>query len=182
KRFAAMPERIPAASEDTTQAIFKMESGATLNWIVGIAGHAGAHRELIMGTDGSIDGFGVRGGRITLARRDAEALSQEQILASAEGAGLTFDPLTRHLFPSGVSAGDPLVDLKLIAYELHEMAEAVRGQRTVEVDGRCGLKDVAALYAVFESWRAGGPVALSAVESCQSYAYQAEIDAALGID
>ena len=182
KRFAAMPERIPAAAEDTTQAIFKMESGATLNWIVGIAGHAGAHRELIMGTDGSIDGFGVRGGRITLARRDAEALSQEQILASAAGEGLTFDPLTRYLFPSGVSAGDPLVDLKLIAYELHEMAEAVRGQRTVEVDGRCGLKDVAALYAVFESWRANGPVALSAVESCQSYAYQAEIDAALGID
>ena len=182
KRFAAMPERIPAAAEDTTQAIFKMESGATLNWIVGIAGHAGAHRELIMGTDGSIDGFGVRGGHITLARRDAEALSQEDILASAEGAGLTFDPLTHYLFPSGVSAGDPLVDLKLIAYELHEMAEAVRGQRTVEVDGRCGLKDVAALYAVFESWRANGPVALSAVESCQSYAYQAEIDAALGID
>ena len=182
KRFAAMPERIPAAAEDTTQAIFKMESGATLNWIAGIAGHAGAHRELIMGTDGSIDGFGVRGGRITLARRDAETLSQEDILASAEGAGLTFDPLTRYLFPSGVSAGDPLVDLKLIAYELHEMAEAVRGQRTVEVDGRCGLKDVAALYAVFESWRANGPVALSAVESCQSYAYQAEIDAALGID
>ena len=182
KRFAAMPERIPAAAEDTTQAIFKMESGATLNWLVGIAGHAGAHRELIMGTDGSIDGFGVRGGRITLARRDSASLSQEQILASAEGAGLTFDPLTRHLFPSGVSAGDPLVDLKLIAYELHEMAEAVRGQRTVEVDDRCGLKDVAALYAVFESWRANGPVALSAVESCQSYAYQAEIDAALGID
>ncbi len=182
KRFAAMPERIPAAAEDTTQAIFKMESGATLNWIVGIAGHAGAHRELIMGTDGSIDGFGVRGGRITLKRRDSEPLSQEDILASAEGAGLTFDPLTCYLFPSGVSAGDPLVDLKLIAYELHEMAEAIRGQRTVEVDGRCGLKDVAALYAVFESWCANGPVALSAVESCQSYAYQAEIDAALGID
>ena len=182
KRFAAMPERIPAAAEDTTQAIFKMASGATLNWIVGIAGHAGTHCELIMGTDGRIDGFGGRGARITLARRDAAPLSQEDILASAEGVGLSFDPLTRYLFPSGVSAGDPLVDLKLIAYELREMAEAIRGQRTVEVDGRCGLKDVAALYAVFESSRTGGPVALSAVESCQSYAYQAEIDAALGIN
>lgn len=182
KRFAAMPERIPAAAEDTTQAIFKMVSGATLNWIVGIAGHASAHRELIMGTDGSIDSFGVRGGRVTLARRDAAPLSQETILASAEGAGLSFDPLTRYLFPSGVSAGDPLVDVKLIAYELHELAAAIRGQRTVEVDARCGLKDVAALYAVFESWRAGGPVALSAVEACQAYAYQAEIDAALGIE
>ncbi len=182
KRFATMPERIPAAAEDTTQAIFKMESGATLNWAVGIAGHASAHRELIMGPDGSIDGFGGRGGRITLTRRDAAPLSQEDILASAEGAGLTFDPLTRYLFPHGVSAGDPLVDLKLIAYQLHEMAAAVRGGRTVEVDGRCGLQDVAALYAVFESWRTGGPVALSAVEAGQSYAYQAEIDAALGID
>lgn len=182
KRFAAMPERIPAAAEDTTQALFKMASGATLNWIVGIAGHASAHRELIMGTDGSIDSFGVRGGRVTLARRDAAPLSQEAILASAEGAALALDPLTRYLFPSGVSAGDPLVDVKLIAYELHEMAAAIRDQRTVEVDARCGLKDVAALYAVFESWRAGGPVALSAVESCQAYAYQAEIDAALGIE
>lgn len=182
KRFAAMPERIPAAAEDMTQALFKMESGATLHWLVGIAGHASAHRQLIMGTDGSIDGFGGRGDRITLARRGDETLSQEQILASSEGAGLAFDPLTRHLFPHGVSAGDPLVDLKLIAYQLHELAEAVRGQRTVEVDGRCGLKDVAALYAVFESWRANGPVSLGAVESCQAYAYQAEIDAVLGID
>lgn len=182
KRFAAMPERIPAEAEDTTQAIFKMASGATLNWIVGIAGHARAHRELIMGTDGSIDSFGIRGGRVTLARRDAAPLSQEAILASAEGAALALDPLTRYLFPSGVSADDPLVDVKLIAYELHEMAAAIRGQRTVEVDARCGLKDVAALYAVFESWRAGGPVALSAVESCQAYAYQAEIDDALGIE
>ena len=182
KSFEAMPERIPAAAEDTTQAIFKMASGATLNWIVGIAGHASVHRELIMGTAGCIDGFGIRGGRVTLARRRGTPLSQEDILASAESASLSFDPLTRYLFPSGVSAGDPLVDVKLIAYELYELAEAIRGQRTVEVDARCGLKDVAALYAVFESWRAGGPVALSAVESCQAYAYQAEIDAALGIE
>ena len=182
KSFEAMPERIPAAAEDTTQAIFKMASGATLNWIVGIAGHASVHRELIMGTAGCIDGFGIRGGRVTLARRRGAPLSQEDILASAESASLSFDPLTRYLFPSGVSAGDPLVDVKLIAYELHELAEAIRGQRTVEVDAGCGLKDVAALYAVLESWRAGGPVALSAVESCQAYAYQAEIDAALGIE
>ena len=108
-------------------------------------------------------------------------LSQEEILASAEGAGLELDALTRDLFPDGVSAGDPLVDLKLIAYELHEIAAAVRGCRTIEVDGICGLKDVAALYSVFESGRAGRAVRLSEVETCQVYAYQEEIDAALGI-
>ena len=181
KRLAAMPERVLAAVEDMTQAVFKMESGATLNWIVGIGGHGSTHRELILGEKGSIEGFGVRGGRVVLKRHGAEDLSQEEILASAEGAGLEFDPLTRHLFPSGVTAGDPLVDLKLIAYELHEMAEAVRGRREVEVDGLCGLKDVAALYAVFESWRAGRAVQLSEVEACRVYAYQEEIDAALGI-
>jgi aminoglycoside phosphotransferase (APT) family kinase protein len=94
---------------------------------------------------------------------------------------LELDALTRHLFPSGVTAGDPLVDVKLIAYEWHEMAEAVRGGRVVEVDGDYGLKDVAALYAVFESWRDGGPVKLRDVETCQVYSYQEEIDAALGI-
>jgi len=43
------------------------------------------------------------------------------------------------------------------------------------------LKDVAALYAVFESWRAGRAVQLSEVETCRVYAYQEEIDVALGI-
>lgn len=49
------------------------------------------------------------------------------------------------------------------------------------MDGSCGLKDVAALYAVFESSRAGRAVKVSEVESCQVYDYQAEIDAVLGI-
>jgi len=181
KRLATMPETVPAAAEDMTQAVFKMESGATLNWIVGIGGHGSAGRQLILGDGGSIEGFGVRGGDVVLQRHGVEALSQEELLASDECAGLELDPLTRHFFPSGVTAGDSLVDLKLIAYELHEMAEAVRGLRTVEVDGVCGLKDVAALYSVFESWRAGGAVKLSDVEACRVYAYQEEIDAALGI-
>ena len=107
--------------------------------------------------------------------------NQQQILASAASEGLELDPLTRHLFPSGVTAGDKLVDVKLIAYELHELAEAVRGEREVEVDGTCGLKDVAALYSVFESWRAGRPIKLSEVETCQVYAYQQQIDDALGV-
>ena len=181
KRFAAMPERIPAAAEDMTQAMFKMESGATLDWIVGIGGHGSAQRELILGDRGGIEGFGGRGDRVVLKRHGAEDMSQEEILAAAEGAGLELDALTRYFFPGGVSAGDPLVDVKLIAYELHEMATAVRGRTAVEVDEVCGLKDVAALYSVFESGRAGRAVGLSEVESGQVYAYQEEIDAALGI-
>ena len=55
------------------------------------------------------------------------------------------------------------------------------GGRPVEVDGTCGLKDVAALYAVFESAVAGRAVKMSEVENCEVYGYQAEIDAALGV-
>ena len=106
-------------------------------------------------------------------------MEQEQLLAAHPD--LTLDPLTRYLFPTGVTDTDPKVDTKLIAYELHEMGEAVLNGREVEVDGACGLKDVAALYAVLESAVAGRAVRMSEVENCQLYDYQAEIDAALGV-
>jgi predicted dehydrogenase len=179
KRLEAMDDEIEAASEDTTQALLRMDSGATVNFIVGISGHAAHSRTLILGERGSLDGFGDRGGRVSLQRRGEEPLSQEQLLAA--DADLTLDPLTRYLFPTGVTDTDPRVDTKLIAYELHELAEAVLKGRQVEVDGRCGLKDVAALYAVFESAVAGRTVTMHEVESRQVYAYQAEIDAALGL-
>ena len=44
-----------------------------------------------------------------------------------------------------------------------------------------GLKDVAAIYAIFESARAGRAVKMSEVETCQVYDYQSEIDEALGL-
>ena len=104
KRLAAMEDAVAAQAEDMTQALFKMESGATLNWIVGIGGHGSTRRELILGDEGSIEGFGVRGGNVSLQRHGEEPLDQAALLASAECAGLELDPLTRYLFPSGVTA------------------------------------------------------------------------------
>ena len=179
KRFAAMDEEIEAATEDTSQALFRMESGAVLNFIVAISGHGSGSRSLILGDRGSLDGFGNRGSRVSLERRGEERMEQEQLLAAHPD--LTLDPLTRYLFPTGVTDTDPKVDTKLIAYELHEMGEAVLNGREVEVDGACGLKDVAALYAVLESAVAGRAVRMSEVENCEVYEYQAEIDAALGV-
>ena len=43
------------------------------------------------------------------------------------------------------------------------------------------MKDVAAVYAVFESATAGCTVRMADVESGEFDAYQADIDAALGI-
>ena len=178
-RHREMESEVPATAEDTSMAMFRMKSGVSVNWIVGLGGHGSYGGELILGDGGRIEGFGTRGGRVSMKQAAQSEMSQEEILAAVSEFSL--DALTAHLFPSGIAAGDPAVDWKLIAIEYHELAEAILNGRQVEVDGTGGLKDVAALYAIFESSMAGRAVKMSEVESCQVYSYQAEIDAALGI-
>ena len=178
-RFRAMDAEVPATAEDTSVAMFKMENGTTVNWLVGLSGHGGCGGEIIFGDKGSINSFGTRGGKISMQRRGQEGMNQEEILASIDGFSL--EPLAAHLFPSGVSAGDPAVDWKLIALEYYELADSILTGRKIEVDGVCGLKDVAALYAIFESARAGRALRISEVENCEVYEYQAEIDEALSL-
>ena len=62
------------------------------------------------------------------------------------------------------------------------MAEAILNDQQIEVDGIEGMKDVAAVYAIFESSKVGRAVKMQEVESCQVYDYQKEIDEKLGID
>ena len=179
-RFEAMEAEVPATAEDTSVAIFQMESGVTVNWIVGLGGHGSCGGERILGTGGSIEGFGTRGGRISLKRRSEQEKSFEEIIGTTNGFML--EPLAEHFFPSRIAAGDKAVDWKLIALEYYELAEAILHGRCIEVDGISGMKDVAAVYAIFESSKLGRAVKMSEVESCQVYDYQSEIDEALGID
>ena len=176
-RFRAMETEVPATAEDTSLGMFKMQNGVTVNWLVGLGGHGSCGGELIFGDGGTINGFGTRGGRINMQRRAQEVMNQEEILASIDGFSL--EPLAEYLFPSGVSVGDPAVDWKLIALEYYELGESILNGREIEVDGVCGLKDVAALYAIFESARAGRAVQISEVENCEVYEYQKEIDEVL---
>ena len=111
---------------------------------------------------------------------DQEERDHEQLLASADD--FVLEPLAAHLFPSGVSAADKAVDLKLLALEQYELAQVILEDGEPEVDGVEGMKDVAAVYALFESSLAGRAVQMSEVEGCQVYEYQAGIDAALGIE
>ena len=60
-------------------------------------------------------------------------------------------------------------------------AIASDGKRRPECDGRQGLRDLALAYAQLESNAAGRPVDPDEVIAKQAYAYQAPIDAALGI-
>ena len=57
-RFRAMDAEVPATAEDTSVAMFKMENGTTVNWLVGLSGHGGCGGEIIFGDKGSINSFG----------------------------------------------------------------------------------------------------------------------------
>lgn len=177
RRFEAMEAEVPATAEDTSLAVFKMESGAVVSWIVGLSGHGGCGGQVILGDQGAIQGFGTRGGRAGMKRAGQEQMSHEEIASSADGFSL--EPLAAHFFPDRIALEN--VDWKLIALEYFELAEAILRGRPIEVDGIEGMKDVAAVYAMFESCRAGRTVQMSEVESGQVYDYQGEIDEALGI-
>jgi predicted dehydrogenase len=178
QRFEAMDAEVPATAEDTSLAVLRMESGATVSWIVGMGGHGGCRAQQILGDKGCIEGFGTRGGSARLLRAGEEAVEYEKLLQR----DLVLEPLAEHFFPERSTVGDEAVDWKIIALEQYELAEAILGDRKLEVDGEEGLKDVAAVYAIFESSWAGRAVKMSEVESGQVYAYQEEIDAALGIE
>ena len=177
QRFKAMASEVPATAEDTSVAMFKMESGATVNWIVGLAGHGNCGGQLILGTQGCLKSFGTRGGRAVLQPAGRAEMSHEEILDEVNGFSLS--PLEAYFFPDRIATDN--VDWKIIAIEYHELAEAILNGREIEVDGTEGMKDVAAIYAIFESAKAGRAVKMSEVEACQVYDYQAEIDEALGI-
>jgi predicted dehydrogenase len=177
KRFQSMPSEVPATAEDTSVAMFKMESGVTVNWILGLAGHGNHGGQLILGTEGSLKSYGTRGGRAVMQRAGEPELSHEDILATVDG--FLLEPLAAHFFPERIATDN--VDWKILALEYYELAEAILNGRELEVDGVEGMKDVAAIYAIFESAKAGRAVKMSEVENCEVYGYQAEIDAALGI-
>ena len=179
QRHKAMDQEVPATAEDSSLAVFKMESGATVSWIVNIGGHGSAGAQLILGDKGCIEGWGNRGGSTQLKVAGQEDVQYEQLLA--EYKDFSLEPLAEYFFPQRSSLGDKAVDWKIIALEQYELAEAILNGRQLEVDGAEGLKDVAAVYAICESARAGRTVTMAEVENAEVYDYQAQIDEALGI-
>jgi len=176
KRAQEMAPEVPATAEDSSLALFKMTSGVTVSWMVGVGGYGSSHCELILGDRGSIQGYGTRGGSVSMRNTAHQEMSHEDMLGATD---LELEPLAAHFFPTAITRGDPAVDWKLIALEYYELAEGILHGREIEVDGVEGMKDVAATYAIFESARAGRAVTMDEVESCRVYEYQQEIDAAL---
>jgi predicted dehydrogenase len=185
-RWAAdMPEIIEPTGEDALFGQITFASGALGHWVNSHAGHGETLRQRkVFGSRGSITAPGDRNGHpVELHLDDVGTIADGRILDHAPGYRL--DPVAASLF-----GGDRIwrydfdfatTDRKLLALEYHELARCVRTGQQPEVTGAVALRDVALVYALFESDRAGRPVTIEEVESGAVDAYQREIDQALGL-
>jgi predicted dehydrogenase len=185
KWAANMPESIEPTGEDAMFGQITFATGALGHWVNNHAGHGETLRQRkVFGTRGSITSPGDRNGRpVELHVDDVGAITDQRILEYAPGYRL--DPVAATLF-----GGDriwrynfdfAMTDRKLVALEYHELARCIRTGQQPEVTGAVGLRDVALVYALFESDRAGRPVTIEEVESGAVDAYQREIDQQLGV-
>ena len=185
-RWAAnMPESIEATGEDAIFGLITFANGALGQWTNHHAGHGEPlHQRLVYGTRGSIRAPGDRNGRpVHLFQSDGTEIADQRVLDYAPSYRL--DPVAATLFggerPWRYGFDFPAIDRKLLALEYYELATCIRTGAQPEVTGEVARRDVALVYALFESDRAGRPVSLDEVESGAVDAYQREIDTHLGL-
>ena len=185
KWAAALPETVAATGEDAMFGLITFANGALGQWVDHYAGHGQpfAHR-MVFGTRGSIAAPGDRNGRpIRVVPDDGPDVADERILDYAPSYRL--EPAAAGLFGGErVWTYDfdfATTDRKILALEYDELARCIRGGLRPEVDGEVGRRDVALVYALFESQVVGRPVTIGEVESSAVDGYQREIDEHLGL-
>lgn len=156
---------IKVSVEDTTMALLEFANGVSGEWTsTNVARGQGFGQRVIYGTEGSLD---LKDGlEVGDERRSVKALTEEYL------ASLSPEEKER-LFPRGVTDA--------VATELWEFIQAVQGKAQVETDAWEGYKAEAISIALYESAAAGRWVTLEEVENLQVEAYQAEINADLGL-
>jgi predicted dehydrogenase len=185
KWASSMPESIQATGEDAIFGQITFASGALGHWINHHAGHGEpVHQRKVFGTRGSISAPGDRNGRpVALHIDDLGAIVDQRVLDYAPSYRL--EPVAASLFGGEriwhYDFDFPSTDRKLLALEYHELARCIRSGQQPEVTGAVAMRDVALVYALFESDRAGRPVTIEEVESGSVDAYQREIDEQIGL-
>jgi predicted dehydrogenase len=185
KWAANVPESIEPTGEDAIFGQITFANGALGQWVNHHAGHGETIRQRkVFGTRGSITSPGDRNGRpVQLHVDDLGAITNERVLEFAPSYKL--EPAAASLFGGEriwrYNFDFATTDRKLLALEYHELARCVRTGAQPEVTGAVALRDVALVYALFESDRAGRPVTIEEVESSTVDAYQREIDEHLGL-
>ncbi len=180
KWAANMPESIQPTGEDAIFGMITFENGTLGQWVNHHAGHGQPlHQRVVFGTRGSITAPGDRNGRpVQLHLDDGTVVNDQRILDYAPSYRL--EPAAATLFGGErvwtYQFDFPTTDRKILALEYYEMATCIRDGRQPEVTGAVARRDVALVYALFESGRAGRPVTIAEVEAGTVDAYQREID------
>jgi predicted dehydrogenase len=182
---ADFPDSIEPTGEDALYAQLVFDSGAIGHWIDDNAGHGLPTRvRQVFGSEASLECPGDRNGRpIVLHLDDGTRVADEAILERAPSYRL--QPLAAELFGGervwtySLEFND--TDSRLLALEYHELGACATSGATPEVTLDEGRRDLALTYAPFESGILGRAVSLDEVLSGAASAYQAEIDAKLGL-
>lgn len=179
------PDSFEATGEDAIFGMINFENGAHAQWTDHHAGHGLPFRtRRVFGTKGSIVSPGDRNGQpVRLILDDGTDIADERILEYAPSYRLS--PIAARLFGGErvwtYSFDFPITDRKILALEYHEFAECIRTGTQPEVNGAVAKRDVALVYALFESQVAGRPVTIEEVETSKVDGYQREIDEHLGL-
>jgi predicted dehydrogenase len=179
------PDTFEATGEDAIFGLINFQNSALGQWVNHHAGHGLPHHSrIVYGTKGSIIPPGDRNGQpIRLILDDGTDIRDERILDYAPSYRLS--PVAARLFGGErvwtYNYDFPVTDRKILALEYHELAECIRTGAKPEVGGAVARRDVALVYALFESQYAGRPVTIEEVESSKVDAYQREIDEQLGL-
>ena len=184
ERLKTFPDSVEATGEDSVCAMYKMKSGAMVQftYAAGGRGSIGFERS-VHGRLGALYAPGDRNGRPVVLRREGQQFEGAEILPLLPDFQLS--EITERLFGAKVVTYEldfPPVDAKHMAIEMHDFGEAVLKGTKPEVDGHLGMTAVAAIYGAYESALAGRAVTMDEILSGQVRAYQQEIDAALGLD
>jgi len=180
-----MPASIEATAEDTLVSTIDFEGGAIGQWTQSYAGHGrGYGHRAIYGSQGALRPGGTRNGASPLLTRDdGSEVTGPALLELVPGYHL--DEAAAALFggehPASYDLAFPEADRKLLALEYHELGECILHARTPEVDGLAGRRAVALCYAALESGLLDRPVTLDEIEAEETGAYEAEINAHLGL-
>lgn len=183
ERQKTFPESIKATGEDSIVALYRMESGAMVQFsmISGGKGKGGFERS-IHGPLGSLVLPGDRNGGQVIFRRGSEEMRGKEILKLLVNFGL--NEITERLFGEKTVEYDlpfAATDAKTLAIEFHDFGEAITKRRAPEVDGAIGISAVAGILGVFESAAVNRSLSFGEVLSGEANVYQAELNAEMGL-
>jgi predicted dehydrogenase len=185
KWAAQVPDVVEATGEDALFGYISFQSGAVGQLIMHFGGHGLAlHQRHVFGSAGSLVSPGDRNGRPLVLHLDGgRAISGPEILDYAPAYRLS--PAAASLFGGErVWTYDfpfRVTDAKILALEYHEFGACIQAGTLPEVTGLVAQRDVALIYALFESGRLGRPVRLDETERLEVDAYQREMDERLGL-